>query len=193
MKDALQQCMADLKTTDHKSFQETFCQRCRNLDCVHAQGVGNVDKFSQRVKIQPERLFHPNQILQPTSRYAHLVEFTELKEQAGSIDLSRRKGEWEAVDLPDAAKEIAEEEPEAQEPPKPAVTGAHVTKTAPRVGAAQVRPGNTEQPTGGIILGSGPLPVPATTPEPDPWAPPPSPVVPGSKTVSRGAKVRLGG
>lgn len=196
MPDFLQGCMSDLKTTDTKAFQETFCQRCRNRGCDHAKAAE--DKFSRRVAAQPDRLFHPTQILEKIPRYAHLVEFTELKEQAEAIDISRRKKSWESPlddPLPDSLDEL-DEEVTASKPPvqKQESRVSLNSNEAKRIGAAQVRPGNTPVPRGGIILGTEPLPKRTPIIEADPWAvPSDKPSVPAGKLVAPGAKVRIGG
>jgi hypothetical protein len=186
MNDNLQQCMGDLKTSDTKAFTETFCQRCRNSNCKHA--VWALDKFARRVELQPDRLLHPTQIKEPSSRYEHLKDFTEMRAQADQIERNRKDRDWGATPelyLPDPTEELAQVEE----------AGDVVLVSPNKPVAVQIRPGNTNT-SKDIMLDEGPSPIrtPAKAPVYDPWAVESAPKKIGRvPLVAPGAKVRLGG
>jgi hypothetical protein len=98
--DFLEGCISDIGKDkgSYQDFQETFCQRCRNAECVHAQWVK--DKFSDRVQTQPDRMFHPHQADPKSPKYAHLVEFTSMMREAIQLEIADRKGDWEVPEVP---------------------------------------------------------------------------------------------
>ena len=98
--DLLEGCISDIGKDkgSYQDFQETFCKRCRNSDCIHAKWVE--DKFSARVQTQPDRMFHPNQADPKAPKYAHLVEFASMMKEAIQLEIADRKGNWEIPEIP---------------------------------------------------------------------------------------------
>ncbi len=209
MKDLLSECMSDLKTKDTAAFTETFCARCRQQGCDRAKWSG--DKFGARVANQVDRLFHSEQADPTSSRYEHLQDFKNLFTEAVRYEISDQRGDWNVPNVPDFDKvqmpkhmiySEPVDEPEPMEdlgvshdpamlkswPTKPPEGAPATVVPAAKVGAAQVKTGNTSVPAGGIMLGG-----PASPPKPvyDPWAVPIP--VKGTTVVKSGATIKMGG
>lgn len=213
MADMIAECMADLKTNDAGAFSETFCQRCRQTGCVRAKWSG--DKFGERVSNQMDRLFHSPQADTTSSRYEHLHDFKNLLPEAMRMEISDQRGDWSVSVVPnfdkikysphddhmdsgslqklstpsrfvDAGEEATDDKTAANRIPE----GVPATVvSAPKVGAAQVKTGNTPTPPAGGILLNGHEAV--TKPTHDPWSAPAAPA--GITVVQRGATVKMGG
>jgi hypothetical protein len=101
MSDLLEECLADLgqQEKNYQAFQETFCQHCRNPQCVHAKWAQ--DKFGARVSKQVERVFNPVRI-DPKSvpKYAILPDFVSMVQEAMRLEIADRRGDWEIPDVP---------------------------------------------------------------------------------------------
>jgi len=88
MRDLLEECISDLgqHEKDYKAFQETFCARCRNSECIHAQKAN--DAFTQRVKTQVDRLFNPPEVASNKDpKYAQIDDFVDLLEYASAYSV----------------------------------------------------------------------------------------------------------
>lgn len=211
MNDLLSECMSDLKTTDTAAFTETFCQRCRQQGCARAKWSG--DKFGARVANQVDRLLHPDRADPKSSRYEYIPDFKDMFTEAMRLEISDRRGDWNVPVIPDfdkmhmpkhmiysepvidpevpvdgLADPTSAEDTTVSLPPRRAPEGVPATVVpAPKVGAAQVRMGNTSVPAGGLVLG-GSVSRPSK-PVHDPWAAP----IPVKGIVKPGATIRMGG
>lgn len=100
--DLLEECVADLSAPggerDYKAFQDTFCLRCRNPNCIHAKWVD--DRFSARVATQPDRFFNPKIIEGKSPKFADLVDFVDNIRNAMRLEIADRKGDWEVPEVP---------------------------------------------------------------------------------------------
>jgi len=112
MADLLDQCIDDLSAPgserDFNAFQETFCKRCRNPDCIHAKWAD--DKFSARVATQVDRFFGSPQIAAGENpKYAKIVDFQDCFREAIRLEAADRAGDWEVpeVDIDDGESEVA--------------------------------------------------------------------------------------
>jgi len=205
--DFLRVCMSDLHETDSTAFMGTFCQRCRNQDCTHAQW--SQDKFGSRVATQMDRLFNPNRADPRSSRYSMLVDFGSMLEQAIRLEVADRRGDWEVPDpltiqnmaaqpkpvlltpqmtVQETDDPVVEDElvlPDLETSPMeaPCVQAPVSTKKAP---PPVPRATNTPMQGGGVLLGAASVP---TTPPVDPWAGPEK-VKP--RVVPVGAKIQFG-
>lgn len=94
--------MSDLKTNDEKAFRETFCQRCRQPNCDLAQWSG--DLFTQRTSTQADRLLRPTQADPTSSRYEGLKDFQDMLQQAMTLEIADRRGDWNVPSVPDFSK-----------------------------------------------------------------------------------------
>ena len=208
--DLLTGCITDITgpggTRDYKAFQETFCARCRNPACVHAQW--SKDKFGQRVTTQVDRFFHnPNQIIATADpRYAQIPDFISIFQEAIRLEASDRMGDWSIPkDIPqraespvdtavenmmrtvesnsvqetDVAEESVEEAPEEEPVIVEALTPPKpfTPPTTPKI--MPPRPGNTIA-RDGIMIGGGVAPQMTPTVKEDPWAIKPKAVQPGA-------------
>lgn len=198
--------MSDLKTKDTAAFTETFCQRCRQQGCQRAKWSG--DKFGARVANQVDRLFHAEQADPTSSRYEHLQDFKDMFTEAMRLEISDRRGDWNVPNIPDfnrvqMPKHMvyggSVDDPDVpadgltnpQDPTPVSIVPEGVPATvvpAPKVGAAQIKTGNTSVPAGGLMLGGSTT---ATPPKPvqDPWAVP----TPVKGFVQPGATIKMGG
>lgn len=188
MTDMLSECMSDLNTKDTQAFIETFCQRCRQIECPRAKWSG--DKFSERTSTQVNRLFNPERADPSSSRYDHLVDFKSLVTEAIRLEVSDTRGDWNVPDVPSFFVNGDEKEVETK-PTTPLIITQPEGKpaavvVAPRVGAAQVASGNTPQRPGGILL-DGP---PVVSKKPDPWS---VPIQSGNSVIVKpGATIKMG-
>lgn len=113
MNDFLEACLDDISgpggDRDYRAFQETFCARCRNPQCVHAKWAK--DRFSARVSTQVDRFFNPNRAEQGDPRYAQITDFQNLLREALRLEVSARKGDWSVPEIPitDGLSEVAHE------------------------------------------------------------------------------------
>jgi hypothetical protein len=96
----LEDCISDLGRDkgSYQDFQETFCKRCRNIQCTHAQW--SKDKFGDRVIKQPDRMFHPHQADPKAPKYAHLADFASMMQEAIKLEIADRKGDWSVPEVP---------------------------------------------------------------------------------------------
>lgn len=112
MQDLLQECIEDLTPgdRDYKAFEETFCARCRNPTCIHAQWAG--DKFAARVAAQPDRMFNPTRVtVTEAPRYAAIIDFTDRLKEALRLEMVDRRGDWEPIpefELTDGQERVAD-------------------------------------------------------------------------------------
>lgn len=196
-----------------KQFQETFCNRCRNAECVNARWA--VSRWEERMGSQFERLLlHPERADPREERWRPIV--TQAFVESTTPEVWNRAAASTARS--DAVAEAwggghpAETPPRAVEgaPPAPAGTSADSPPTAeePNPGAGprgfqegpRVDPApnaaprgfaNTAFPAGGVMIdeGVGTSPSPSIPrPAHDPWSIRPRP----SNVVERGARVRMG-
>ena len=100
--DLIEDCISDIvnpgQKRDYKAFQDTFCLRCRNANCIHAKWIK--DKFGARVALQPDRLFNPTMADGKLPQYADLVDFTDKFQEAMRLDIANRRGDWEVPEVP---------------------------------------------------------------------------------------------
>lgn len=97
--DLLAGCLDDLRSkTDNPvsadDVEETFCNRCRNQDCVRA-GQGQT-KWLHRMETQYDRLFH-SPVADPDSPLARELaqqEFKDMTQKAMRIIVNAQKGDW---------------------------------------------------------------------------------------------------
>lgn len=210
MKDLLEGCISsvDVERKDYQAFMETFCVRCRNIECKHA--LGHKDKFSVRVSHQWDRMFQVERADPTSSRYEHLQDFPSLLRQAMQQEIVDKRGDWTVPEIPildgrvqssspqttqaideatqslagDRGRKITLPEPEPDKPePDPPKSPTHYMGSTP---AAVPKPGNTPKPKSGIMVGGAP--VPEKTRDPDPWAPPKS----VGRVVKPGATIQFG-
>jgi len=100
--DLLEECISDLSAPgadrDYKAFQDTFCLRCRNSNCIHAKWVE--DKFGARVATQPERFFNPQFADGRLPKYADVVDFADRFREAMKLEIANKRGDWEVPEVP---------------------------------------------------------------------------------------------
>lgn len=199
MNDYLRDCMSDLGERNPQPFKETFCNHCRNTDCVNAKW--SQDKFGERVTTQVDRLFKTPRIEQ-TPRYAMLVNFIDASREAMRLEISDQRGDWTlpeesktSLPLFVAAQPQPQPLPEHPEPePKPEPEPL-VETTTPPLPVKPKEPLPTPKirnlpppPPDGIMIGGGNNP-PSTPAKPvDTWEPKPAVV-----TVQPGARIKMGG
>ena len=77
-----------------EEFKQVFCNRCRNPRCVLAGW--SMDRFSERVLNQEQRLFQTEQADPQDPRFQHLqeIEFPSLLRQAIRLNMADRRGDW---------------------------------------------------------------------------------------------------
>ena len=203
MNDLLSGCMSDLQTTDSTAFMSAFCQVCRNPECKHAKWAG--DRFASRVSSQADRLLRPEQADPNSSRYQGIQDFQDLMTQAIQLEIADKRGDWNVPSIPILRGNVPSpvERPKLEIPnnfimddgdffedPEPVVDkgpqGQPATiAPAPKVGAAEVKMGNTPVPTNGMMIGDDP---PPRTIQHDPWA---APVV-TAQIIKPGATIKMG-
>jgi hypothetical protein len=99
MNDFLEACISDIGTKkDYPAFQSTFCNRCRNRECVHAKWAA--DKFAVRVAVQPDRMLHPQQADPTNPKYAQLTDFVDNLREAMRLEIADRRRDWEVPEIP---------------------------------------------------------------------------------------------
>jgi hypothetical protein len=84
-----------------QEFISVFCNRCRNLECVHSGW--SEDAFGRRMSTQAERLLNnPNFAGVEHPKFAMLQEadFPNLLREAMRLEISARKGDWEIPEVP---------------------------------------------------------------------------------------------
>ena len=100
--DLLEECISDLSgpggDRDYRAFQDTFCLRCRNANCIHAKW--SEDKFGARVATQPDRFFNPKIVDGQKPKYADLTDFVDKLQEAMRLEIANRKGDWEVPEVP---------------------------------------------------------------------------------------------
>jgi hypothetical protein len=210
VQDFMQGCMEDLKTRDVRGFQDTFCQRCKNPECVHAKW--SKDKFSHRVAQQVDRLLHAPTVQQSDMpKYAQIADFLDASREALRLELSSRRNDWTVPEenptilVPLGLHRPPEPDPEAvlmaetkaiaeAERPPPVVADE-----IPLPPPAPVNPATTPStpvgnvpppPPEGVMVGGGPPPPPRTVKPPDPvdtWE-----IKPTVQKVQKGARIQLG-
>ena len=207
MNDFLEGCWSDVdpERKDRGAFQQSFCARCRNAQCVHAQKAQ--DAFTQRMTTQVDRLFNPPEWADDKDpRYANrLTDFVDVSEVANKIELfssprkpaeapKKERPDWKERYMGPMDEPLPENDPELEAEPSVPEEATQVKVVPPSRPQEQpsliIRPGNTSVPAGGIILpGRDPGPVRQQQPEIDPWEIPAGPKV---KVVERGATVKMG-
>ncbi len=100
MADMLEGCISsvDPQRKDYRAFQEAFCVRCRNVQCVHAQG--HKDKFALRTSQQVQRMLHGQRANPQLPKYAHLEDFGDYRHQAMRKEIVDRRGDWTVPEIP---------------------------------------------------------------------------------------------
>ena len=217
MNDLLNECMSDLKTTDQKAFTETFCERCRQTGCERAKWSG--DKFGSRVANQADRMLRPEQADPNSSRYEGLKNFVDAFQQAMTMEMADRRGDWNVPTVPDFSNPVSlpsqtkpmpfampqdrslvvaddldtlDAEIVVQEPPQPAL---QAPQGEPATVAPVIRADTVQVKTGntympaGGIMLGGPVAPTPAKPTHDPWAVP----VGNGQIVKPGAKIKMGG
>lgn len=100
--DLIEECISDLaapgQDRDYKAFQDTFCLRCRNANCIHAKWVS--DQFSARIATQPDRFFNPTFTDGRQPKYADLVDFADRFQEAMKLEIANKRGDWEVPEVP---------------------------------------------------------------------------------------------
>lgn len=217
--DLLEGCISDISgkgDRDYKAFQETFCARCRNPECVHAQW--SKDKFSARVSTQEDRFFNTPQIVATEHpKFAQIPDFINMFQEAIRLEAADRLGDWSIPDVPkfnvggapkedpvveaavqnmmleDAPSEDPEEDaplPEEDatpvEPEVPVTIPKPVPSVTPTTPVTTVHVGNTSVKDG-IMIGGATPPVLSPVTKEDPWAPKPKVIQPGA-TITMGQK-----
>lgn len=200
-----------------RQFEETFCRRCRNPQCVNAQWADSA--WEKRISTQVERLLINPERGDPTEeRWREIVSQPFLEPPPGyvpdvwgpgaaRVHLSPPAVDWASAASVDEARARLKSErnggstptepipvegpappPEEASPPPP---------RAPSTEAVGPRPRhfNTPFPEGGVMVEPGgevstAPPSPATPGQGvDVWTPRPRP----SNVVSRGARIKMGG
>lgn len=206
--DLIDGCMSDLQTKDVALVETLCCQWCRNPQCQRAKAG---DRFAKRVSTQATRLLRPEYADPLSSRYEGLQDFKDMMESAMRLEIADRVGDWSIPSIPDFSKlqtptnrpprnfQHAEPVAEVDEPVDEvaesvvakddgAPTDEPVSALPPaKVGAAQLRPGNTLVPIDGFMIGS---PVATTSAVTDPWT---APAKPKDTIVKPGATIKMGG
>jgi len=100
--DLLEECISDLSAPgqdrDYRAFQDTFCLRCRNGNCIHAKWVE--DQFGARVATQANRFFNPHFTDGRQPKYAELVDFADRFQDAMKLEIANKRGDWEVPEVP---------------------------------------------------------------------------------------------
>ena len=222
-KDLLQDCMRSVaaptqgQSLDARSFQETFCLRCRNPECTNAGW--SKDIFAKRVASQEDRLLNPTRV-DPSIFGSKLpADFLDMLQTAIKLEIADQRGDWmpvaefpildgrveksskETTDAVDQAvrklqhKEsgitMEEDEPFPEEPP---VIEEQVPEKVPEKAPQQPYPqiqmqrNNTDNPSEGIILDGGPVAASKQAPATvDPWD-----ATKKVQVVEPGTKIKMG-
>jgi hypothetical protein len=201
-----------------RDFKETFCNRCRNQNCVNAGWASST--FDERVRTQVDRLLvNPLQARPEDSRFDPIraMHFVEV---AAAISIARRADPWagpgvhlaepdpETVKsqvVEDAVSRLAEargKKPraptaiaiETEGPPEPAPVAEPEPPPAPRPQPVANPPPlamiNTEFPDEGVMIGGGPPP--AKPSQSSPKEEDSWAPKPKQTVVPRGTKIRMG-
>lgn len=204
--DLLEGCISDISgpggKRDYKAFQETFCNRCRNPECVHARWA--TDKFSARVITQVDRIFNPSQVASiQDPKYAQIPDFINVLQEAIRLESADRLGDWSIPEDPvpfrpepvqeveDLVQEMEEvlpesediEEPEPEEDEPEALPAPVPFETPPVIAIPQQKNTSVRD---GIMIGGDPIPQKKPVAKDDPWAPTP-------RVVQPGAVIQMGG
>lgn len=200
--DLLEGCISDISgpggKRDYRAFQETFCNRCRNPECVHAKWAA--DKFSARVITQVDRIFNPDQVASiQDPKYAQIPDFINVLQEAIRLESADRLGDWSIPEDPipfrpepvqeveDLAQKMEEalSEPEPEEPEsEPEEPPVSVPFEMPPVMVIPQQKNTSVKD--GIMIGGDPIPQKKPVAKDDPWAPTP-------KVVQPGAVIQMGG
>lgn len=202
--DLLEECITDLSAPgsdrDYKAFQDTFCLRCRNGGCIHAKWVS--DQFTARVALQPNRFFNPKFGDGQKPKYAEVIDFTDMFQEAMRLEIANKRGDWEIPEVPimdgqaengavsttgvvdDAVRALAKskgkKEPELPDP-REAATEDFVDETEEMMAEEN---SHCEEP---------PPPAPPPAPEPAPSLPPDAPYPMGNTPMPQGGLMVGGG
>lgn len=189
-------------------LRRTFCERCRNPVCRHAQAEPAAPSWQDRMSTQVDRLLLNPEIAKPgDSRFERFkgMDFPSLLQQSIRIAASESRGDW-SVDSTDPAgfTETVPEVPVTPEPTPPLtpkdpayykvteivtnrrnqVTATQPAPEAPVVIQPPMR--NTPVPQGGIVIG---VVSPPETDNGDPWSP--KSEAPRERIVPVGGKIRM--
>jgi hypothetical protein len=102
--------------SDPKDFENLFCRRCRNPDCVRAGW--SQDQFSERVAGQSDLLLNPKMANpnDPRHRRVRGMDFPDLLREAVRLEASDVRGDWtlpaDAVHLAPVPVELAPDKSE---------------------------------------------------------------------------------
>ena len=198
-------------------FQEMFCVRCKNPDCVNARWGDSM--FAARIATQEERLLRPQRADPNSPKYAQILkaEFVDMLQQAMRLEIADRRGDWSippeipildgqdvlaqpaastAVD--DAVRALSNKPQTPQKPKEPEVpkrvSDLEPVPLEPVPVPRQVAPGfrmptgNIPVPSSGVMVDGSTAPPVQPVAEVDPWAIPD----PGIQKVAVGAKVKMG-
>jgi len=83
-----------------RQFMQTFCQRCRNTECVNASWGTSV--WQNRMRNQKEILLDNPQfadLRDPKFQRIHTNDFPSLLEKAVQLEIADRRGDWEIPEV----------------------------------------------------------------------------------------------
>lgn len=101
MADFLRECnTGDLKI-DPKTFQETWCARCRRPECDLAV-YAKIDPMAQRNATWRQRFFGAPQADLTIPKFAQIaqLDFPNLLQKAMKLEISERRGDWSVPEIP---------------------------------------------------------------------------------------------
>ncbi len=190
-------------------FKETFCNRCRNSQCVNAKWADSV--WLQRMMTQEDKLIIRPNFAHPLDPKFEPIRGLHFREVTTEEIVLNSRDPWAGPGVHMATPDTATLKADAVDRAVAALGGKPVASTMDVVTTPdvvleppRVDPPNVEQPNvmamntpfnpNGVML-DGSDPVPQTGKKPifapeaiDPWAPPP----PKPKIVPVGAKIKMG-